>query len=174
MHSNRFTLFACLVPLVLTTAASAQDGGCQATVLQNPPRTLLTCPNGVTITAEDGTTFSLDDRDPAVPGPEGVHLDDQGVLVEVPPGGVPGGFEVTTPQAIAAVRGTRWAVDVQDGKTSVFVVRGTVAVRRSPDDPSVDLGPGEGVDVEEGTRSVLTVRRWGAERSSSLLARFGE
>lgn len=174
MHNNRFRLFACVVPLFLTTVASAQDGGCQATVLENPPRTLLTCPNGVKITAEDGTTFSLVDRDPAAPGPEAVHLDGQGVLVEVPPGGVPGGFEVTTPQAIAAVRGTRWAVDVQNGTTSVFVIEGTVAVRRAPDDPSVDLGPGEGVDVEEGTRSVLTVRRWGAQRSSSLLSRFGE
>ncbi len=174
MHNNCFRLVACAVPLFLTAAASAQDGGCQATVLENPPRTLLTCPNGVKITAEDGTTFSLVDRDPAAPGPEAVQLDGQGVLVEVPPGGVPGGFEVNTPQAIAAVRGTRWAVDVEDGKTSVFVVEGTVSVRRSPDDPSVDLGPGQGVDVEEGTRSVLTVRRWPSQRSTALLARFGE
>ncbi len=162
-----------LPPLFAAQAAFAQSGGCEATALTDPPRTLLTCPNGVRITAEEGTIFSLEDRTAAA-GPEGVKLDGQAVLVEVPPGGVEGGFEVNTPQAIAAVRGTRWAVDVSPGKTSVFVVEGKVAVRREPADQPVTLGPGEGVDVESGTRSALAVRRWGAARAAALLARFGE
>ena len=38
--------------------------------------------------------------------------------------------DLNTPQAIAAVRGTRWAVDMSDAKCAVFVVNGKVAVRR--------------------------------------------
>ena len=94
-------------------------------------------------------------------------------MLEAPAGAVEGGFEVITPQAIAAVRGTKWAVDVADGKTSVFVVTGRVAVSREPGSPGVELGPGEGVDVEAGT-APLTVRKWGAPRVAALLARFGE
>ena len=81
-------------------------------------------------------------------------------------------FQVTTPQAIAAVRGTQWAVDVAGAKTSVFVVSGRVAVRRSASRTGVELGPGEGVDVEAGT-GPLTVRRWPIARANALMARFG-
>ena len=104
-------------------------GGCQAEALQDPPRTVLTCPNGVRIVAEAGTTFELQDRSSAA-GPEAVTLDGKALLLEAPAGAVEGGFEVITPQAIAAVRGTKWAVDVAEGKTSVFVVTGRVAVSR--------------------------------------------
>ena len=82
-------------------------------------------------------------------------------------------FQVNTPQAIAAVRGTRWAVDVAEGKTSVFVVHGRVRVgRRSPGDRQVVLGPGEGVDVEAATP--LVVKRWAPARVSALMARLGQ
>jgi hypothetical protein len=82
-------------------------------------------------------------------------------------------FEIRTPQAIAAVRGTQWTVDVAGGKTAVFVVTGRVSVRRvSGGTGSVNLSAGEGVDVEPGT-APLVVRRWPAARASALLARFG-
>jgi len=159
---------------VLATSAFAQSGGggCQAEVLQDPPRTVLSCPNGIRIVAEEGTTFELQDRSSAA-GPEAVTLDGKALLLEAPAGAVEGGFEVVTPQAIAAVRGTKWAVDVAEGKTSVFVVTGRVAVSRQAGQPSVELGPGEGVDVEAGT-APLTVKKWGAPRVEALLARFGE
>lgn len=164
---------AALSVAVMATAAFAQSsGGCQVEALQNPPRTALTCPNGVRIVAEDGTVFELQDRSDAA-GPEAVRLDGQALLLEAPAGAVEGGFEVITPQAIAAVRGTKWAVDVAGGKTSVFVVTGRVAVSREQGAPSVELGPGEGVDVEAGD-APLTVRKWGAPRVAALLARFGE
>jgi len=170
----RLAAFCLLTSAAFTMPAQAQSdpGGCQEQVMTNPLRTLLTCPNGVKLVAEDGATFSLEDRAPGA-GPEAVRLDGKAVLVEVPPGAVEGGFEVITPQAIAAVRGTKWAVDVAAGKTSVFVVDGHVAVRREPVDPAVTLGPGEGVDVEAGT-GPLTVKHWGAARAAALLARFGE
>ena len=159
---------------VLATAAFAQSGGggCQAEEMQDPPRTALTCPNGVRIVAEADTTFELQDRSSAA-GPEAVTLDAKALLLEAPAGAVEGGFEVITPQAIAAVRGTKWAVDVAEGKTAVFVVTGRVAVSREAGSPSVELGPGDGVDVEAGT-APLVVRQWGAPRVAALLARFGE
>ena len=78
-----------------------------------------------------------------------------------------------TPQAIAAVRGTKWAVDAAEGKTSVFVVNGRVAVGRRTGSHSVTLGAGEGVDVEA-TRGPLTVKRWPAARVAALMARLGQ
>lgn len=153
-------------------AAHAQQDGCHTEALADPPRTMLTCPNGVKITAEDGTIFSLEDRSAAA-GPEAARLDGKALLLEAPSGAVEGGFEVITPQAIAAVRGTKWAVDVAGGKTSVFVVEGRVAVSREQGASGVELGAGEGVDVETGA-APLTVKRWGAARVAALMARFGE
>ena len=134
MNFNSLWLAGALSAAVLATAAFAQSSGdgCQAEALQDPPRTVLTCPNGVSIVAEDGTIFELQDRSSAA-GPEAVRLDGKALLLEAPAGAVEGGFEVITPQAIAAVRGTKWAVDVADGKTSVFVVTGRVAVSREAD-----------------------------------------
>lgn len=152
--------------------ARAQTAGCEIRHLQNPAREVLTCPNGVRITAEADTRFQLQDRD-GNGGPDAASLEGRALLLETPAGSTGNGFEVVTPQAIAAVRGTRWAVDVADGKTSVFVVTGRVAVGRAAGGDSVELGPGEGVDVEAGT-GPLTVRQWGAARVAALLARFGE
>jgi ferric-dicitrate binding protein FerR (iron transport regulator) len=164
---------AAAVLVAWSSVAFAQSaGGCQAEALQDPPRTVLTCPNGVKITAEEGTSFDLLDRNGAE-GPEAATLDGNALLLEAPPGAAEGGFEVITPQAIAAVRGTKWAVDVAGDTTSVFVVDGRVAVSRQAGEPGVELGPGEGVDVDAGTAQ-LTVRRWGAARVAALLARFGE
>ena len=121
---------AAVVLVAWSSAALAQSaGGCQVEALQNPERSVLTCPNGVRITAEDGTDFDLQDRGGAA-GPEAVRLDGKALLLEAPAGAVEGGFQVITPQAVAAVRGTKWAVDVAEGKTSVFVVAGRVAVAR--------------------------------------------
>ena len=174
MNVKSLWLAGALPVAVLATAAFAQSSGdgCEAEALQDPPRTVLTCPNGVRIVAEEGTIFELQDRSSAA-GPEAVRLDVKALLLEAPAGAVEGGFEVITPQAVAAVRGTKWAVDVAEGKTSVFVVTGRVAVSREATAPGVELGPGEGVDVEAGT-APLVVRKWGAARVAALLARFGE
>lgn len=155
-----------------TIPALGQTAGCEIRQLQDPAREVLTCPNGVTITAEAGTQFELQDRD-GMAGPDAAALQGKALLLETPAGSTGNGFEVVTPQAIAAVRGTRWAVDVADGKTSVFVVNGRVAVSRESGGAGVELGPGDGVDVEAGT-APLTVRQWGAARVAALLARFGE
>jgi ferric-dicitrate binding protein FerR (iron transport regulator) len=101
-----------------------------------------------------------------------VELSSKALLVEVPkkPGGNP--FKVLTPQAIAAVRGTKWAVDVAEAKTSVFVADGRVGVSRRSGGRSVVLGRGEGVDVE--ATGPLTVKTWGQPRVDALMARLGQ
>lgn len=158
--------------IIWSMPALAQTAGCEVRQLQDPAREVLTCPNGVTITAEADTQFELQDRDGAG-GPDAAGLQGKALLLETPAGSTGNGFEVVTPQAIAAVRGTKWAVDVADGKTSVFVVTGRVAVSRQTGGGGVELGPGDGVDVEAGA-APLTVRQWGAARVAALLARFGE
>ncbi len=134
-------------------------------------RQVMRCAGGVTITAERGARFSLIDRN-RDGRPDAVSLHNKAVLVDVDRARRPDGFEVITPQAIAAVRGTRWAVDVKSGTTSVLVVRGRVAVGRPSGQQRVVLNVGEGVDV---TRSgPLTVRRWPPARAAALLARLGQ
>lgn len=145
--------------------------GCNLEQVAGTSRHVLRCPGGVRITAEDGARYSLADRNQDG-NADGVILRRRALLLEVPTIQTPG-FVVVTPQAIAAVRGTKWAVDVQGGKTSVFVVDGRVGVQRPSSSAGVLLGPGEGVDVERGT-SPLTVKRWPAARVSALMARLGE
>ncbi|MCK1714694.1 MULTISPECIES: FecR domain-containing protein [unclassified Bradyrhizobium] len=127
------------------------------------------CDNGITIVAENGARFELKDanRDGHI---DSVELSSKALLIEVPKklGGHP--FKVLTPQAIAAVRGTRWAVDVADAKTSVFVADGRVGVNRRARGRGVVLGPGEGVDVE--ASGPLTVKQWGQPRIDALMARL--
>ena len=102
-----------------------------------------------------------------------VDLQSKAVLVDAPRQQGKRRFQVTTPQAIAAVRGTKWAVDAQETRTSVLVLRGRVAVRRPGGAGQVVLGPGDGVDVEPGT-APLVIKRWPQPRVDALLARLGQ
>ena len=160
--------------LLFGDSALAQQGNAKCT--QASPTLAaqtLQCEGGVTIVAENGAQYMLGDanHDGRI---DSVELNSKALLLDVE--GKSGGrkFQVNTPQAIAAVRGTRWAVDVAEGKTSVFVVHGRVNVGRSasPGDRQVVLGPGEGVDVEASTP--LVVKRWAPARVSALMARLGQ
>ena len=95
------------------------------------------------------------------------------LLIDAPKQKAKNRFQVITPQAIAAVRGTKWAVDAQESRTSVLVLRGQVAVRRPSGAGQVVLGPGEGVDVDRGP-DALVVKRWQQPRVDALLARLGQ
>ncbi|MDD1532762.1 hypothetical protein C7U89_01720 [Bradyrhizobium sp. WBOS4] len=151
-------------------AQPAANAGCTAT-----PSTAGTqvwrCGSGITIVAENGARFELKDanRDGHI---DSVELSSKALLVEVPRKPRGNAFKVLTPQAIAAVRGTRWAVDVAEAKTSVFVADGRVGVNRRPRGRGVVLGPGEGVDVE--ATGPLTVKTWGQPRVDALMARLGQ
>ena len=168
--------FLCVAVAVFVwvPAALAQSGGSGCTLdrVAWTFRQILRCQDGLTIVAEAGAQFTLGDRD-GDGKVDSATLRLKALLIEGSAGKAKVRFQVITPQAIAAVRGTKWAVDVQQSKSSVFVVTGRVAVRRPNANTGVVLGPGEGVDVEEGT-APLTVRRWPAERVSALMARLGQ
>lgn len=171
---------ALLLPAVIAVAASFCAGrasaqtasfGCTLEAVAGTGGHVVRCQRGITITPEADARYSLIDRNSDSVA-DGVLLRGKAVLVDVPRGASSSGFVVVTPQAIAAVRGTEWAVDVQGGRTSVLVLEGNVSVRRPAAGAAVGLGPGQGVDVEPGT-APLTVRRWPDARVAALLARLG-
>jgi len=168
----RLALLGTLFHLPSSELALAQGVGCMLQTAAGGQRQILRCRDGLTIEAEAGAAYNLVDRN-RDSQPDAVNLQGRAIFIDAPARSARQGFQITTPQAIAAVRGTQWAVDVSGARTSVFVVTGRVAVRRvAGNTRSVSLGPGEGVDVEAGT-SPLIVRRWPAARAAALLARLG-
>lgn len=149
-------------------AAQSVQSGCVFEA-SSDGRQILRCQRSVTITLERGARFSLADRD-GDGNADALLLRNKAALVDSPAGSR---FQVVTPQAIAAVRGTRWAVDAGSGKTAVFVERGRVGVQRTASSSGVVLRSGEGVDVE-GSGGALAVRTWGAARVAALMARLGQ
>lgn len=152
----------------IDAAAQPTDPGCSSEYSPGMTQTVH-CGDGITIVAENGAHYSLHrNRRGRV---DAVELGGKALLLDVPAKSGGNKFQVITPQAIAAVRGTRWAVDVSSDKSSVFVVNGQVGVARRTGGRGVTLRPGEGVDVEPG--APLTVKRWAPARVSALMARLG-
>ena len=163
-------LLACALTSIEIAAAQPANKGCSSENSISVVQTLH-CEGGVTIIAESDARFTL--QNPASKGRvDAVELTGGALLVEVPRKSGGNKFQVITPQAIAAVRGTKWAVDAAESKTSVFVVNGRVAVGRRRSSHSVTLGAGDGVDVED--TGPLTVKRWPSARVSTLMARLGQ
>jgi ferric-dicitrate binding protein FerR (iron transport regulator) len=158
--------------LLLTGGVAAQPAkpGCTSAPTAQGTQTLH-CETAITIVAESGAKFELRDRnrDGQV---DSVELSNKALLLEVPKKPRGTRFNVVTPQAIAAVRGTKWAVDAEGSKTSVFVVNGRVSVARPAGRGSVVLGAGDGVDVEGSGE--LIVKRWPPARVTALMARLGQ
>jgi hypothetical protein len=132
---------------------------------------VLRCPDGLIVVAEDGARFTL--HGSRTGHIDGADLQSKALLLDAPKQPGKSHFRVNTPQAIAAVRGTKWAVDAQESRTSVLVLQGRVAVRRTRGAGQVMLGPGEGVDVDPGG-APLVVKKWGQARVDALLARLGQ
>ena len=156
---------------LLVGPALAQPAKLGCTSAQAAGTQTLHCPTAITIVAESGAKFELRDRnrDGHV---DSVELSNKALLLEVPKQPGRARFDVVTPQAIAAVRGTKWAVDAEGAKTSVFVVDGRVSVARPAGRGSVVLGAGDGVDVEPS--GDLIVKRWPPARVTALMARLGQ
>src|SRR5258705_13939409 len=95
--------------------------------------------------------------------PAGAQLDEGARLIELDPAGGAKSFQILTPHAIAAVRGTQWAMEVTPRQTSTLVIAGSVAVAHPGEKTGVLVGPGQGVDVAQ-DQAPLTVRVWGAAR----------
>lgn len=161
--------FSALAVLVLP--AHAQTPGCLLQEIGSTGRQIVRCGNDIRISAEAGAAYSLHDRngDGLV---DQVRLRSRALLLVIEGEAARKGFEVVAPQAIAAVRGTRWAIDAASDRTSVFVAEGQVSVTRRNGAASVILGSGEGVDVD-GSGGPLEVRRWPRNRVNDLLDRTG-
>ena len=159
--------------LAMVSPAASQTGGCRLIPDdRNPSQKILRCGDELEVRQAPGTRFrSLGQRGSAPP--QALELDDGALLIEFHPGSTLKNFQILTPHAVATVRGTRWAVEVNRMRSSTLVLSGQVAVARRRSNASVVLGPGDGVDVTPGT-DPLMVKRWAEARVRALLARFGE
>lgn len=174
MKHNRFVPIAALLvalglPLVLPSApALAQaPGGCIQSELGDPPRIVYQCAGGIILEAEAASVLGI-----VATGdtqrPTDVEVTSKAVLIEVAPGSGP--FQIRTPHAIAAVRGTEYVVDVTGETTAVFVRKGTVIVSRQDGADPVTLTEGLGADVTPGEPFIAT--RWPDEKVNKLMTRF--
>jgi FecR protein len=139
---------------------------------QSPSDRVLRCGRALTVQPAPGTSYNPVDAAGGRP-PSSVRLDSGALLIDFHPSKALRNFQVLTPEAIASVRGTRWAMEANPGKTSVLGLAGAIQVARanSPADVVVLLR-GEGVDVTT-SGEPLQVKRWKPQRVQALLARFG-
>ncbi len=159
--------------LCTPTSVLGQSSGC---VLlpdgRNPSEKILRCGSNLTIRSAPNTSYRLTNPDNRRQ-PSGARLDSGALLIEFTPNEGQRDFRILTPQAITAVRGTRWAVEVRPSQTSTLVLSGSVEVTRRNSRRGAVLGPGEGVDVAAGTGPIV-VKRWAQTRIDALMARFGQ
>jgi ferric-dicitrate binding protein FerR (iron transport regulator) len=139
---------------------------------RNPTEKILRCGDGLTIRNARKTRFQLTDQEGQQP-PGGARLDSGALMIEFTPSDRQKNFQILTPHAIAAVRGTKWAVEVVSDRTSTLVLSGAVEVMRPRGKRGALLHAGEGADVSAGTGGI-TVKRWAKKRVDALLARFGQ
>ncbi len=172
---SRLMIAGVALSIWLCTPASVlgQSGGC---VLvpdgRNPSEKILRCRSNLTIRSAPNTAYRLTNPDKRLQ-PGGARLDSGALLIEFTPNEGQRDFRILTPQAITAVRGTRWAVEVRPSQTSTLVLSGAVEVTRRNSRRSAVLGAGEGVDVSAGTGPIV-VERWAQKRIDALMARFGQ
>ena len=123
-------------------------------------RVTLTCPDGLEVVVGPQSEITVSGLLEGPTRPFGLRLMDgiAGFLFDRHAGD---GIQVRTPPAVAAVRSTEWAMQVQDRASAVFARDGTVFVVAGGG--TVRLGAGDGVDVT-GAGSVGPVVRWGAAR----------
>src|SRR6266446_6930156 len=146
---------------------------------RSPSEKILRCGGNLTIRSAPNTAYRLTSPDNRRQ-PGGARLDSGALLIEFTPNEGQRDFRILTPQAITAVRGTRWAVEVRPSQTSTLVLSGAVEVTRRNSRrgaapgarESAVLGPGEGVDVSAGAGPIV-VKRWAQTRIDALMARFG-
>ena len=132
-------------------------------------RATVRCDTGLTLDVGPATRIVLDGLLVPAPRGAGVRLL-EGIAGFLLPAPRPGGFEVRTPSAVAAVRSTDWAVAVEDGATAAFVRDGVVAVAGRSG--AVALAAGQGVDVTA-RGAVGEIKAWGDARTRAFADRLG-
>jgi FecR protein len=170
---------AALAAVVLLLAAgggsgpASAAGGCALVPNDRmPSEKILQCGETLTVRPAQGTRYRLlykkDD-----PVPTAIRLDNGALLIEFQRSMWREDFQILTPLAIAAVRGTKWAVDVTKPRTSVLVLDGAVGVTNRHLNQYVIVTEGEGVDITPADTSTVQ-KTWGYARVRALLSRFGE
>jgi hypothetical protein len=174
---NRVRAMAALALLfaaAIAGAVPAHAAGACALVPNDktPSEKMLQCGQTLTVRAAPGARYQplykKGDRLPV-----GIRLNDGALLIEFHPAKPEEKFQILTPLAIAAVRGTKWAMDVTKAQTSTLVVDGVVAVTNRRLNQFVVLNEGQGVDITP-TDTSLARHVWADERVRALLSRFGE
>jgi hypothetical protein len=137
-----------------------------------PSEKMLQCGENLTVRAAPGARYQplYKKGDPL---PVGIRLNDGALLIEFHPASPQEKFQILTPLAIAAVRGTKWAMDVTKAQTSTLVLNGAVAVTNRRLNKFVVLTEGQGVDITSAD-TTLVQKTWGEARVRALLSRFGE
>jgi hypothetical protein len=137
---------------------------------RSPNDRILHCGGTLTLQPAPGTLYRpLDGGSNRLPN--SVQLDSGALLIEFHPSEKRRDFQILTPQAIASVRGTKWAMEVNPGQSAVLVLSGVVQVARANHAATVVLRRGQGVDVTD-VDGPLQVKRWTPQRINALLARF--
>ena len=164
----RCALLLCGLLAAAATPARAQPSGCALVPDERiPTEKILRCGDSLTIRNTPGAQYRVIGE--AVPS--AVQLDQGALMLEFTPT-APKTFQIMTPHAIAAVRGTRWVVDVTAKQTATLVLAGSVAVHRRRGAQSALLHAGEGVTVSA-TSGPVKARRWAKRKVDALLRRFG-
>jgi hypothetical protein len=165
---------AALFAAAIAGAAPAPAAGVCALVPNGklPSEKMLQCGENLTVRATPGAHYQplYKKGDPL---PVGIRLNDGALLIEYHPAKPQEKFQILTPLAIAAVRGTKWAMDVTKDQTSTLVVNGVVQVTNRRLNQFVVLNEGQGVDITPTDTSVVK-KTWADERVRALLSRFGE
>ena len=139
---------------------------------RDPSLKVLQCGQDLTVRlAKDASYTPLYKK--GKPLPVGVRLNGGALLIEFHPSPQQKDFQILTPLAVAAVRGTRWAMEVTAARTSTLVLEGSVAVTNRRLKQNVLLTDGQGVDITP-TDTSMVPKQWGEARLRELLARFGE
>jgi hypothetical protein len=138
----------------------------------DPSEKILQCGQALTVRPAHGTSYQPIYKS-GQQLPAAIRLDNGALLIEFHPDSQQIEFQILTPLAIAAVRGTKWAMEVSAKRTSTLVLEGAVAVTSRRLNQYVILTEGRGVDISEGDAS-LTQKQWGEARVRALLSRFGE
>ncbi len=156
------------------TPALGQPAGCTLVADdRNPKEKMLRCGDDLTIRAAANSKYQVTGESGQAP-PTEVRLKSGALLIEFKPSERARNFQILTPHAIAAVRGTRWAVEVTPARTSTLVLDGEVEVAQvRARERSARLRVQQGADVTAKPGPVV-VKRWGKKRVDALLARFGQ
>ena len=165
---------ALLAVLALGGPQTARAGGACSLVPsdRDPSEKILQCGQELTVRPAPGARYQPLYKK-GQPLPAGVRLDSGALLIDYRPNQAQPNFQILTPLAIAAVRGTKWAMEVSPMRTSTLVLSGEVAVTSRRLNQYVVLTEGLGVDISP-SDTTLARKQWGQSRVRALLSRFGE